>query len=133
MPSRRYFITIAPVSHINGKMAPCYVKCPNTTDPEEENPGFWYGFKRRTSPVSRFGVRYKGRNLNTHPVTTAEDENRSLFTLALQAVNLHRDIAADWALMLADFDKQSRYQTPNGFAVAECRANSGQWPARWTS
>ena len=123
---------MAPVAHINGKMAPCYVKCPNTTNPEEENPGFWYGFRRRTSPVSRFGVRYKGRDLNTHPVTTSEDENRTLFTLALQAVNLHREIAADWELMLEDFRRQMHYRTPNGFAVAKCRENGGQWPERWT-
>lgn len=134
MPSRRYFTTIAPIEHINGKMAPVYVKCPNTDEPGKEYPGFWYGYKRRNNPsVSRFGVRHLGRNLIAHPVTAAEDENRTLFTSSLYAVYDHQQIPGDWALMMTDFIEQKRYSTPIGFAVASCRANGGEWLDRWTS
>lgn len=133
MPSRRFFISIAPLQHINGKMAPAAVKCPNTDDPEHsEVRGFWYGYRRQAAPdVSRFAVRTQCRDLQTHPYTTAEDENRTLFTSSLFAVYDHKEIAGDWALMLGDFSRQSRYKTPIGYAVAECRRNGGEWPQKW--
>lgn len=135
MPSRRYYIALAPVDHINGKMAPVRVKCPNTTDSEAvEVSGFWYGYRHHNRPdISRYGIRTMCRDLNTKPYTTAEDENRSLFTASLQAVNTHHSIAADWSLMLADFDKQRRYISPIGYAVAACRSNGGQWLPEWTA
>lgn len=134
MPSRRYFITIAPVEHINGKMAPSYIKCPNTDDPEHITAkGFWYGYKRQSAPsVSRYAIRTLCRDLNTHPYTAAEDENRTLFTSSLHAVYTHKLIAADWGLMMEDFKRQDRYTTPIGFAVAICRENGGEWPQWWT-
>lgn len=134
MPSRRYFITIAPVSHLNGKLAPTYIKCPNTDEPGTEYPGFWYGYKRRSNPsVSRFGVRYHGRDLIAHPITPAEDENRTLFTSSLFAVYDHQQVEQDWQLMLEDYKSQTKYNTPIGFAVASCRANGGEWLEKWTS
>lgn len=134
MPSRRYYIAMAPVEHINGKMAPVSVKCKNTTDSAAvEVAGFWYGYKHKNCNTSHFGIRTNCRDLNTNPYTAAEIENRTLFTMALQAVNAHRDIAADWALMLADYNKQSTYITPNGFAVALCRENGGYWLDDWTA
>lgn len=134
MPSRRYFLSIAPVAHINGKMAPQWQKCPNTEDPGKENQGFWYGFKRAADPsVSRFGVRLVSRNLIDHPYTAAEDENRTLFTSSLFAVYDHKTIAADWALMLEDFARQTHYTTPIGYAVAACRANGGEWLQEWVA
>lgn len=132
MPSRRYFIALAPVAHINGKMAPNWQRCPNTEDPDIKNQGFWYGYKRAADPdTSRFGVRVLSRNLIDHPYTPAEDENRTLFTSSLFAVYDHKEIAADWALMLQDFKRQDRYGTPIGFAVAACRANGGEWLQEW--
>ena len=135
MPCRRYFICIAPVDHINGKMAPVAVKCSNTEDPEHiVAKGFWYGYRRKAAPnISRFGIRTMRRDLEQHPYTPAEDENRTLFTASLHAVFAHRDIAADWALMIADFNKQSRYGTPIGYAVAACRSNGGNWLQEWTA
>ena len=133
MPSRRYYIAIAPISHINGKMAPNRVKCPNTDDPEHTHAsGFWYGYKRAARPdVSRFAVRTACRDLTTHPYTDAEDENRTLFTSSLFAVYDHKTEPGDWALMLADFLSQDRYKTPIGYAVAAVRANGGEWPLEW--
>lgn len=134
MPSRRYFITFIPVSHINGKMAPVRVKCPNTSDPSHTTvDGFWYGYKRPRVDVSRYGIRTQCRNLIEHPYTPAEDENRTLFTSSLFAVYDHKIIPADWNLMLQDFNNQKRYTTPIGFAVAHCRANGGEWPVDWVA
>lgn len=134
MPCRRYFIALAPVAHINGKMAPVAVKCSNTEDPEHTHArGFWYGYKRQAAPnVSRFGIRTICRDLTAHPYTPAEDENRTIFTASLHAVYEHKMIAADWALMLADFSRQTQYATPLGYAVAGVRSNGGVWLEEWT-
>lgn len=133
MPSRRYYIAIAPVSHVNGKMAPVRVKCPNSDDPEHlEVPGFWYGYRLSSRPdISRYGIRTMCRDLTTKPYTPAEDENRTLFTSSLFAVYDHKEVAADWALMLADFARQDRYVSPIGYAVAACRSNGGEWLENW--
>lgn len=135
MPSRRYYIATAPISHINGKMAPHWEKCPNTSDPEHTTVrGFWYGYKTSIAPdVSRFGIRTVCRDLNTHPYTPDEDENRTLFTSSLFAVYDHKTVTADWALMLADFADQDRYKTAIGYAVACCRANGGEWLPEWVA
>lgn len=131
MPSRRYYIAIAPVEHINGKLAPVAVKCPNSAEGGTVD-GFYYGYRRRSIPVSRFGIRTKCRSLDANPYTASEDENRTLFTASLHAVYEHKSIASDWAAMLVDFDKQRQYTTPIGFAVASCRSAGGVWPARWS-
>lgn len=134
MPSRRYYIAVMPVAHINGKMAPVADKVHNTSDPSEiEQTGFWYGYRLAKRPEwSRYGIRKIARDLNTKPYTPSETTNRQLFTSSLQAVNTHKQIAQDWALMLEEFDTQRLYISPIGFAVAECRKNAGAWPARWT-
>lgn len=133
MPTRRYFISLAPVAHINGKMANGRVKCPNTEDPEHTIVrGFWYGYKRQANPdISRFAVRTACRDLTTNPYTPEEDENRTLFTSSLHAVYEHKTIAADWSKMMEDFDRQKRYKTPLGYAVAAVRANNGEWLPEW--
>ena len=133
MPSRRYYISIAPVAHINGKMAPVAVKCKNTEDPEHTTAtGFWYGYRRKEAPdINRFGIRTQCRDLTTHPYTAEEDENRTLFTASLNSVYVHKKITADWALCLADFARQKEYATPLGYAVAACRANGGDWLPEW--
>lgn len=136
MPSRRYYIAVAPVEHINGKMAPVRIKCPNISDPSEvvEVSGFWYGYRRQARPdVSRYAIRTICRNLQYKPYTTAETTNRDAFTAALEAVNTHRVVEGDWLLMLQDFAHQTRYPTPNGYAVAICREYGGVWPSRWIS
>lgn len=134
MPARRYYIAIAPVEHINGKMAPVSYKCANSADPDSEpRVSFWYGYKHKASPnVSRYGIREKRRNLTTNPYTGEEDENRTLFRASLLAVYEHKTIAADWALMLADFRRQREYSTLIGYAVAACRSNGGEWLPEWT-
>ena len=133
MPSRRYYIATAPIDHINGKMAPQWQKCPNTTDPEQiEVDGFWYGYRLPFRPeISRYAIRKLCRDLNDHPYTAAEEENRILFTSSLHAVYEHKRIQADWDLMMQDFKRQDQYKTPIGYSVAACRSNGGEWLENW--
>lgn len=133
MPSRRFYIAIIPVAHINGKMAPVATKCGNTDDPEHAPAvSFWYGYRHHASPdVSRYGIRSVRRDLNKNPYTPEEDENRTLFRMSLAAVYEHKKSATDWALMLKDFGAQDRYATPIGYAIAACRANGGEWLPEW--
>lgn len=135
MPARRYYIATLPVQHINGKMSPVAVKCSNSADPSQEpEVSYWYGYRHKASPnVSRYGIRSQRRDLSTKPYTAQEDENRTLFTSSLQAVNEHYQIAGDWELCERDFLQQFDYATPRGYAVARCRANGGIWPEEWTS
>lgn len=133
MPSRRYYTTTLPVEHLNGKLAPVDTVVHNTADLSElVQDGFLYGYKIRGRQTSRFGIRKRARNLNSNPYTPAEDENRTLFAASLQEVYAHKQIASDWALMLVDFDKQQRYISPIGYAVAATRDNQGVWPERWS-
>lgn len=135
MPAKRYFISYLPVQHINGKMAPVKVKCANV--PAGETPpdtSYWYGYRHKSTPtVSRYGIRSQHRLLEEKPYTASEEENRTLFTMSLQAVNTHRQIAADWQLCRQSFLQQHDYTTQIGFAVAICRQNSGIWPDTWTN
>lgn len=133
MPSKRYYIATIPVDHINGKMAPVANKCPDTDDPSKlENPGFWYGYRLPKRPgVNYYGIRTQSRNLQTKPYTASEEENRTLFTQSLLSVNEHFGVSPDWELMLDDFNNQREYITPRGYAVAQCRANNGEWLDRW--
>lgn len=135
MPSRRYYIATLPVDHINGKMAPVRVKCSNVaagdTPPETS---FWYGYRLQSSPdISRYGIRTEHRMLEDKPYTAAEEENRTLFTMSLQAVNLHRQIAGDWEQCNNSYQGQNQYKTLNGYAVAMTRQNQGIWPEEWTT
>ena len=122
------------MSHINGKMAPIATKCSNTDDPEHAPAvSFWYGYKHMATPnVSRYGIRTVRRDLNEHPYTPQEDENRTLFRLSLAAVYEHKKNVTDWGKMLQDFAAQDRYTTPIGYAVAACRANGGEWLPEWS-
>lgn len=133
MPARRWFIAYMPVEHINGKMAPVAYKVANV--PEGTQPdtnSFWYGYRHKYSPdISRYGIRSQHRMLEEHPYTASEEENRTLFRMALENTYLHREIAGDWELCLQDFDKQKDYKTALGYAIATCRANNGEWPEDW--
>lgn len=135
MSSRRYYTTTLPVAHINGKMAPVDHRVNNVSPGETPDSNtWWYGYRWYKEPnISRYGIRTQHRMLAEKPYTAAELENRTLFTMSLQAVQAHRNIAADWALCLQAFSQQTTYYTAEGFAVATCRANNGQWPAEWTA
>ena len=133
MPSVRYITNIAPVEHINGKMAPVSVIVSNSPDGHDlKVEGYWYGFRRNGSRRNRYGIRTIRRNLVTNPYTAQEEENRTLFTVSLNTVYANKDIPANWALCVNDWQQQREYSTVIGFAVHVVRANQGIWPDRWT-
>lgn len=131
--SRRFYIPMVPVSHINGKIAPQWYKAKNTTDPEHtEIEGYFYGYRHIYNPSkSCFGIRKVRRNLLEHPYTTSEQENRDLFTASLIEVNTHLQVDGDRQLCEDSFAKQKSYNTLRGYAVAMVRANGGEWLAEW--
>lgn len=129
--SRRYFTTTLPVEHINGKMAPSSVKCKNTHTSDQENDGFYYGYKRLKSDTSHFAIRIKSRDLNTKPYTTQENENKALFTSSIEQVQRYRREPQAWELCMQDFRLQNAYSTPIGFAIAMTRKNGGEWLPKW--
>ena len=133
MPSVRYITNIAPVAHINGKMAPVSVIVTNSPDGHDlKTDGYWYGFRRNSSSRNRYGIRTIRRNLVTNPYTAQEDENRTLFTLSLNVVYANKDIPANWALCVNEWQRQRDYSTVIGYAVHVVRGNQGEWPERWT-
>lgn len=131
--SQRFFIPILPVGHINGKIAPQKYKAKNTSDEESQTiPGYFYGYRRKSNPnKSCFAIRTACRNLTLNPYTTAEQENRDLFSISLLEVNLHWQNLSERKLCIDEFLKQRKYTTPRGYAVAIVRFNLGEWPARW--
>ena len=132
--SRRYYIPMAPVAHINGKIAPAAYKAANTDDPEKtEIDGYFYGYRHKFSKKNCFAIRKRCRDLTKKPYTTAEQENRDLFSITLLEVNIHWHNLAERALCILDFDRQTYYHTPRGFAVALVRENGGEWLPEWTT
>lgn len=129
--ARRYYITTLPIAHINGKMAPVSVTCPNSTG-ERENEGFYYGYRHRTAPhISRYAIRKKSRNLLRNPVTHGEIENQSLFSNSQIIADTHMLNTAEREKVKADFRRQRAYTTLRGFAFAGVYKNGGEWPEKW--
>lgn len=132
MPSRRYITNIAPIEHINGRMAQVSNIVSNSPDGTDLYlDGYWYGFRRNGSLRNRFGIRHYRRNLVSNPYTAAEDENRTLFTISLNVVYANKAIPANWALCVAEWAEQREYSTQIGYAVHVVRALNGEWPSRW--
>ena len=133
MPSRRYYIAIAPVSHINGKMAPVAVKVKNTaTPPVDPSAGFWYGYKPRWTHRSFYGIRTNPRNLTTNPYTADELDHRLLFTNTLNAVNAAWSVNSKKQKAIDEYyELRQPTATPKGYATSVTYANGGVWPARW--
>ena len=133
MPSRRYYIAIAPVEHINGKMAPVAVKVRNeVTPPVDPSGGFWYGYRPHWSSRSFFGIRTNPRNLTTNPYTPEELDHRALFTNSLNAVNAAWRVFSKRQKAIDEYyELRQPTATPKGYATSVTYANGGVWPARW--
>lgn len=124
---------MAPVEHINGKMAPADYHVSNSLDPDSEPAAsFWYGYRKQTSPgVSRYAIRSKRRNLTSNPYTDDESDNRDLFRQSCNVVYSNMQNGMRRLLCTADFNRQSDYVSLYGFAIAKTRENGGVWPRRW--
>lgn len=130
--ARRYVIHIAPVQHMNGKLAPSSLICHNQPDTSETENVFYYGYRYQTRPdVSRYALRDRARNLSEHPYTDGEEVVKALFTAC---VNQARQMLAssEWhARILRAFRRQSRYSRIWNYAVAELVKHSGTVPPEW--
>lgn len=132
--SRRWYIPMMPISHINGKIAPQSYKASNTDDPEKtEIDGYFYGYRHKFSKKNCFGIRKRCRDLTKNPYTTAEQENRDLFSISLLEVQMHWQNEDERKLCIADFEKQNYYHTARGMAIALVRENGGEWLPEWTT
>lgn len=130
--ARRYYITTLPISHINGKMAPMSVTCPNTNG-ERENDGYYYGYRHHATPhLSRYAIRKKSRNLLRNPVTQGEVVNQVLFAETARNVLRHIDNPQERGKVNADFRRQRQYATLRGFAFAKVFENGGEWLEKWS-
>lgn len=135
MPSKRYFITYAPIAHINGKLAPAAFKVSNVpTEEDVQDLQYYYGYRKRTSGNrSLFAIRSKPRILANNPYTGMEIANRALFTQSLEVCRDNLAIPANRALCQADYDRQTTYRTLLGYAVAAVHGNGGVWLEEWTA
>lgn len=135
MASRRYYIALAPVEHINGKMAPVRVKCKNVqTEEQSEQDGFYYGYKKQaTQGLSRYAIRTRGRVLSIHPYTSWERFYHQNFADSVTTIkNVKTRRPNSWRMMLAEFNTQKKYLYPWNFALAETIKNYSEWPSRWS-
>lgn len=115
---------MAPVEHINGKMAPQSVKVKNNPTSTHSDVSFYYGYKRSDNPTkSHYGVRAYARNLSTNPYTATETANKDAFTAAVaEAVDTMRDPARRQQAW-RDYTNQTKYRSFWGYVVATCRLN----------
>lgn len=133
MPTRRYYIAVLPIEHINGKMDQVSNVVHNTQNPPAEPvDGFWYGYRPYWANRSYYGIRRNPRNLTTNPYTQEELDQRTLFTDSLSAVNAAWSNPIKRKKCLDEFYTDPKnYKTPRGFAVGETYNNGGTWPSRW--
>lgn len=133
MATRRYYIAVLPIEHINGKLDQVSNVVHNTQNPPVEPvDGFWYGYRPYWSKRSFFGIRRNPRNLTTNPYTTQELDNRTLFTNSLQAVHAAWSDPTKRDKCTQEFyNTTTKCKTAQGFAVSETYFNGGTWPSRW--
>ena len=132
MPGKRYVVCYAPVERINGKMARTAQKVSNVAEGKQPSANaFYYGYRRRASHSNSIGLREIPRDLSTNPYTTAETENKKLFSQAIAAAKVVNSNTHIKAKAFSDFRKQNKYVYFFGYIVAECRKNNGTIPQRW--
>lgn len=125
---RRFFETIVPITHLNGKLAPAAEICHPLPDSSSSLVSFLYGYRKKGNPRSRFALRTKARNLAVKPYTAGETAAKSTFTAAVAAVIANR---SNWHNAVPDFQQQSKYVTLYNFILAETIKNGGVFPNKW--
>lgn len=130
--TRRYAIFLAPVEHINGKLAPSSYVCRNMPDSTESDVSFYYGYKLAKRPeVSRYALRERARNLSQNPYTADETANKVRFKDCAQ---LAKQLLSEpqWRKRIQNaFRKQPYYIKLYNYAVAELVRNNGAIPPHW--
>ena len=131
MSGKRYFVTYAPVEHVNGKMSRVSQRVSNGGGSEPSPNAFYYGYRRNISGKSCYGLREIPRNLNINPYTEPEQQNKQLFANSIAAAKIVNSTPSMAAKARNDFRHQSKYVYFFGFLVAKCRENGGVIPPSW--
>lgn len=119
-----------PVEHINGKMAPQWLKCSNQADSDTNGVRFYYGYRNDKKPdISRYGVRERCRNLSVKPYTSAEEEQKTAFSAAATMAAAFMHDTEKRAQIGREFRRtKHRYTRLYNYAIARILANGGVSP-----
>ena len=130
--ARRYVIHIAPVRHLNGKLAPSDVVCHNQPDTDESDVSFYYGYRYARRPeTSRYAIRDKARNLSVHPYTQGEQDTKDMLTQCVATAQHLLSNPTIKARIRRDFNAQRRYIRVYNFTIATLILNQGVIPPHW--
>ena len=120
---------MAPVEHMNGKLAPSSLVCHNQPDTSETENTFYYGYRyAKRTDISRFALRDKARNLSEHPYTPGEDASKAMFEQCVQTAIALLNIPSERAKIHTAFRHQKRYIRIYNYAIAALIHNEGVPP-----
>ena len=123
---KRYFIYMAPVEHINGKLAPSSQVVHNQPDTSETDDGFYYGYRYAARPdISRYALRDKARNLSVHPYTQGEEASKAMFEQCVQTALQLLSNPTMRIRIAAAFRAQRRYVRLYNYTIATLVRNGG--------
>lgn len=129
MPSRRYYIAIAPVEHMNGKLSQASeIVKNNPTSDSGQGVSFYYGYRLGNRPLSRFALREKARNLSVNPYTADETANKQYFKSCTQVVDAALQDPVKRASAEESFKRQSHYVYLRNYCIAMTQKNGGVFP-----
>lgn len=127
--ARRYAIYMAPVEHLNGKLAPSSHVCHNQPDTSESDVSFYYGYRYGVRPdVSRYALRERARDLSEHPYTDDEQAQKALFTSCVDLSRVLLSNPTKRPEIEHDFHKQARYVRLYNYTIAMLVKNNGVSP-----
>lgn len=129
---RRYIVNIAPVEHMNGKLAPASYVCHNQPDTDISDVSFFYGYRYSSRPwISRYALRDRARNLEEHPYTQGEEQSKQMFSECVeQARTMLQSI--EWRpKIVAAFNKQRQYIRLYNYTVAMLVTYKKAIPPEW--
>lgn len=123
----RYLITTFPIKHINGKLANSDTIVKNKANTNVSDTSFYYGYQKKHSEKSFFGLREKARNLSVNPYTTEELKNRDKFKLSCDLYYHNRDID-NLQKPFKEWEKNNEgYKTFKGYCIGKTRINNAVW------
>lgn len=126
---KRYLIHMAPVEHMNGKLAPSSLVCHNQPDTSESENTFYYGYRHAARPeISRYALRDRARNLSEHPYTQGEEDSKAMFEECVQTAITLLNTPAERAKIYAAYRRQKRYIRIYNYAIATLIHNQGVPP-----
>ncbi len=133
MSSKRYIIHMAPIEHVNGKLARQAQRVKNADNSSPSADAFYYGYRVQGRSVSRFGLREIPRNLTTNPYTTSETDNKSKFASSVDSAKQVMSSDTLRANAWIEFCMQKKYIRLYNYIISRCRDHGGEIPNEWLS